>query len=171
MATRLCGMISQPEPVPAPTRVPPRPDLRIGDAERDRVCTALAEHFTAGRLRNDEFDERVALAVRAQTETDLRMLLADLPALSVATATPPATPTQVEPRQPHQQASGMLVLDVLLGMFGALAAICLGLLMVLTISARDEGPYPVIAFLAALGGAAVAAAITHFLHRRSRRGQ
>ena len=53
----LTGMSMQPRPESAP-RPSRRPELRIGDAERDRVCDVLAEHFQAGRLTAEEFDQR-----------------------------------------------------------------------------------------------------------------
>ena len=33
----------------------------IGDVEREWVCRALSDHFTAGRLTPAEFDDRVDL--------------------------------------------------------------------------------------------------------------
>jgi hypothetical protein len=54
-------------------------DLRVSDRERDQVATELGEHFQAGRLDQDEFDERVTLALRAKTRRHLATLMADLP--------------------------------------------------------------------------------------------
>ena len=34
------------------------PELRIGDAEREAAVTALGEHYAAGRLTKEEYDER-----------------------------------------------------------------------------------------------------------------
>jgi hypothetical protein len=56
-----------------------RDDLRIGDAERDAVMTALREHFAQGRLTHDELDERLDTALAARTAGDLRRVTADLP--------------------------------------------------------------------------------------------
>ena len=53
--------------------------LRIGDAEREAACSALGEHFAAGRLSQDEYDERSAVAWSAKTEAELVPLFADLP--------------------------------------------------------------------------------------------
>ena len=55
--------------------------LRIGTAERERAAADLGEHFTAGRLTTEEFDERVQFAYQARTEDDLTPLFADLPPL------------------------------------------------------------------------------------------
>ncbi|MGH3359241.1 MAG: DUF1707 SHOCT-like domain-containing protein [Nocardioidaceae bacterium] len=54
-------------------------DLRIGDAERNAAVTALGEHFAAGRLDKEEFDERTATAWAARTSGDLAPLFVDLP--------------------------------------------------------------------------------------------
>ncbi len=56
-----------------------RDDLRIGDAERDEVMTALREHFALGRLTHDELDERLDTVLAARTAGDLRKVTADLP--------------------------------------------------------------------------------------------
>ena len=34
------------------------PELRIGDAEREATISALGEHYAAGRLTKEEYDER-----------------------------------------------------------------------------------------------------------------
>lgn len=56
-----------------------RPDMRIGTAERERAAALLSQHFSAGRLELDEFDERVKAAYAARTERELAQLLGDLP--------------------------------------------------------------------------------------------
>lgn len=53
--------------------------LRVGDAERDRVTEALHEHFAAGRLTRDELDQRLTVALSAKTAGDLRAITHDLP--------------------------------------------------------------------------------------------
>lgn len=53
--------------------------IRIGTAERERAASALGEHFAAGRLDTDEYDERVKRVYLAKTDTDLAPLFADLP--------------------------------------------------------------------------------------------
>ena len=58
-------------------------ELRIGDRERDAAVTALGEHYVAGRLTKDEYDERSAVAWRARTNSDLAPLFVDLPALQL----------------------------------------------------------------------------------------
>lgn len=58
----------------------PQPELRIGDAEREAASSALAEHFAAGRLTRDEYDERSSQVWAAKTRSDLSPLFVDLPA-------------------------------------------------------------------------------------------
>jgi hypothetical protein len=55
--------------------------VRIGTAERERAAADLGEHFSAGRLTEDEFADRVRLAYEARTAADLVPLFADLPDL------------------------------------------------------------------------------------------
>jgi len=54
-------------------------NIRISDADRERVAERLREHFAAGRLTSDELDERVTTAFSAKTYGDLRTVMADLP--------------------------------------------------------------------------------------------
>ncbi|MBB5787587.1 DUF1707 SHOCT-like domain-containing protein [Jiangella mangrovi] len=53
--------------------------LRVGDAERDAAVAALGEHFAAGRLTKDEFDDRSGRAWSARYADDLDELFTDLP--------------------------------------------------------------------------------------------
>lgn len=78
----------------------PAPESRIGDVEREAALTALGEHYAAGRLTKDEYDERSDLALRARTRADLTPLFGDLPdAPSAPGASAPDT------RRPFQSAS------------------------------------------------------------------
>jgi uncharacterized protein DUF1707 len=53
--------------------------MRIGHAEREQAATALGEHFSAGRLDAQEFDDRVQRVYSAKTAGELEPLFADLP--------------------------------------------------------------------------------------------
>jgi Domain of unknown function (DUF1707) len=53
--------------------------LRIGDVERDRAVSTLGDHYAAGRLTAEEFDDRSSRAWQARTTEDLAPLFADLP--------------------------------------------------------------------------------------------
>jgi hypothetical protein len=61
--------------------------LRVSDEQRERAAQALREHFAAGRISEDELDDRVQAAYDAKTEAELDKQLSDLPKL-------PATPQQ-----------------------------------------------------------------------------
>ena len=75
--------------------------LRIGDAERIAAATALGDQFAAGRIDQDELEERLGAAYAARTYDDLDPLFADLPeprpARPVAAAVAP-TPWGPPPR-------------------------------------------------------------------------
>lgn len=72
-----------------PTRPETRPELRIGDREREQAVAHLGVAFAEGRLDLAEYDERVASAYGAKTASDLLHLTADLP---LATREHPANP-------------------------------------------------------------------------------
>jgi hypothetical protein len=59
--------------------------LRASDRDRDHAAQQLREHFAAGRLTEDEFNERVQEAYRARTQHQLQALLTELPALPLST--------------------------------------------------------------------------------------
>lgn len=68
-----------PEP-PVPAAGDPLPGaLRIGDAERESAATALGTHFAAGRIDQDELDERLGAVYAARTVAELARPFADLP--------------------------------------------------------------------------------------------
>jgi len=58
--------------------------MRASDAERERAAEALREHYAAGRLERDEFDERLDAVYRAKTVEELHELHADLPDLPLS---------------------------------------------------------------------------------------
>ena len=62
-------------------------DLRVSDEQRERAASEIREHYSAGRLNDDELSDRVQAAYSARTEQELRAALADLPKL-------PASPAQ-----------------------------------------------------------------------------
>ncbi|MFN2467964.1 MAG: DUF1707 domain-containing protein [Gaiellaceae bacterium] len=55
-------------------------ELRVSDAERERVAGDLSRARAEGRLTLDEFSERVDLAYAAKTGAELATLTRDLPA-------------------------------------------------------------------------------------------
>ena len=60
------------------------PTIRVADEEREQVAQELREHLLAGRLRSEEFEERVAKAYGAVTKAELDAVKADLPMSSAA---------------------------------------------------------------------------------------
>jgi hypothetical protein len=68
--------------------------IRVSDAERDQAVAELSEHYQAGRLTLEEFDERSNLALGAKTGNDLVALFADLPTKVVPAAMRPAEPAR-----------------------------------------------------------------------------
>jgi hypothetical protein len=55
------------------------PDLRVSDADRERIAERLRDAAGEGRLTVDELDERLERAYAARTGSDLAPLTADLP--------------------------------------------------------------------------------------------
>ena len=55
-------------------------ELRISDADRDRVADRLRFAAGEGRLSSDELEERLEAAFAARTDAELAPLTADLPA-------------------------------------------------------------------------------------------
>ena len=73
---------------------------RIGDAERNVAAARLGDHYAAGRLDHEEYDERLDAIFSARTRADLDQLFWDLPRAVVPVATArPATRTR--PRFPR----------------------------------------------------------------------
>ena len=64
---------------PMESKPAPKTSLRIGDAERDRAIAELGDHFAAGRLSTEEFEQRVDQAIKARFNDDLDPLFVDLP--------------------------------------------------------------------------------------------
>jgi hypothetical protein len=61
--------------------MPDAPWIRASDADRDRAVAWLREHCVAGRLSEEERQERVAAALAAKTLGALGELMTDLPDL------------------------------------------------------------------------------------------
>ena len=85
--------------------------MRVSDTERQAVADRLAEHFSAGRLDQAEFDERVGRAMSAKTRADLNGLFDDLPETGAPAATDQAT-GQLRRRRRHPVLLAALVVFV-----------------------------------------------------------
>ncbi|MBC9732453.1 DUF1707 domain-containing protein [Nocardioides marmotae] len=87
--------------------------LRIGDAERDRAASDLAEHYAEGRLTAAEHAERLDRIWAARTRADLVPVFGDLPARTGAYAAVPARPRHRPSSVVLALAGVLLVLTVL----------------------------------------------------------
>lgn len=58
--------------------------IRVSDAERDRLVEELHEHTVVGRLTSEEYEERLEAVYAARTRADLDALRTDLPVSTVA---------------------------------------------------------------------------------------
>lgn len=76
-------MVGLPEPVD------PR-ELRVSNADRERVAARLQQASAEGRLDLDELDQRLKAAYAARTGGELEPLTADLPAVSEQSEQQPA---------------------------------------------------------------------------------
>ncbi|MGP7996379.1 MAG: DUF1707 domain-containing protein [Streptosporangiaceae bacterium] len=65
-------------------------DVRVSDADREAVAARLREHYAAGRLGLDEFQDRLDAVYRAQTAGELDMVTDGLPHEGVVI--PPGAP-------------------------------------------------------------------------------
>ena len=80
------------------------PGLRVSDADRAEVADQLSRHYADGRLRQDEFDQRLDQAMNARTQADLTGLLDDLPGGPAA-----AGPGPRDPAPPRHRILGPLL--------------------------------------------------------------
>ena len=64
---------------PFPGGATGRRQLRCADADREQLIEELRRHAGDGRLTLDELDERIELAYKAKTFSDLDVLVKDLP--------------------------------------------------------------------------------------------
>ena len=78
----------------------PSVQMKASDADRDAVLSDLSEHFQAGRLTADEFEDRTGRALAARTWGELRDLLQDLPAGPAGPRVPVTATTSAPPQRP-----------------------------------------------------------------------
>ena len=64
------------------------PDLLASDADRNRVADELRQHYEAGRLTLEEFQERLDETNSARTEAQLDHVLRQLPSAKLPTVSP-----------------------------------------------------------------------------------
>ena len=95
--------------------------LRIGDTERDRAIAELGDHFAAGRLSTEEFEQRVDQAIKARFNDDLEPLFVDLP----RTPEPTMESRSNQPSDAHLAWSPVLWFAPLLVVCAVVAAVLL----------------------------------------------
>lgn len=71
--------------------------LRASDADREQIAERLRQAAAEGRLRPDELEERLGLALSARTYGELDGLVADLPAPAVVPRRSPDRPLRFSP--------------------------------------------------------------------------
>src|SRR6185437_7564906 len=85
--------------------------LRVSDEDRERCARSLREHYAAGRIGEDELDDRLDAVYAARTVAELQATVHDLPALP---ASPAAARAELAERRAElrrhllQQAGGSL---------------------------------------------------------------
>ncbi len=130
----------------------PYPELRASDAERERVVAFLREHALAGRLNDEELEERIGLAYAAVTVGDLERLIADLPrGHRPAPRRQCASPSPPSPRpdfKPVLMVCGGLFLLLTVGPI--VIGLALGLLAIVFGIGFLLGPFFLVALLIAL---------------------
>lgn len=89
-------------------------DLRASDAERERTVTQLRDHFSAGRISEQEFDERSDAAYAARTVGALSELVADLPALPAQPPRPGHDPDREAARKRVLYKGGTAAITILI---------------------------------------------------------
>jgi hypothetical protein len=70
-----------------------RPDLRIGDADREAAAASLREHYAQGRLTLEEFNQRLDSVFAATTQSQLLRITGDLPHVAAPSPGLPVTTT------------------------------------------------------------------------------
>jgi hypothetical protein len=88
---------------------PPAPgDLRVSDADRDRALAALSEHYQAGRLTLEEFEERSEQTLKSKTAGELTGLFTDLPTTTQLVAPPMGQAVAARQARPHLPAGRVI---------------------------------------------------------------
>jgi hypothetical protein len=86
------------------------PDLRAADSDRDRVAADLRDHFAAGRLGQEELDERLETVYASRTLGELERVGADLP--DARPLPVPASSRELARRRIFQDAGAVVILDL-----------------------------------------------------------
>jgi Domain of unknown function (DUF1707) len=133
--------------------------MRASDSERQEVIERLRTALDEGRLRMDEYVERMEHALEAATYGELAKLHSDLPATDLATrrqATAPARAPAAVPARGHVFANLPTPLKVLWTIWGAIVSINL-VIWVLVSATTGHVIYPWPIWVAGPDGAALLA--------------
>src|ERR1019366_3792036 len=148
-----------------------RQKMRASDGDRQEVVERLRAALEDGRLKMDEYLDRMGLAYEAVTYGDLAALHADLPeagSMAKREATPPATAPQAVAAQPGVVADLPAALKVLWTIW--LAAVSINVVIwVLVSGTAGHLIYPWPVWVAGPSGAAllaVSAGVTQIRRRR-----
>lgn len=83
-----------------------RPDLRIGDADREAGAASLREHYAQGRLSLEEFNQRLDAIFAATTQGQLDHITRDLPHVAPPSVPLPVTSSALPPGGGGRRDSG-----------------------------------------------------------------
>jgi Domain of unknown function (DUF1707) len=86
--------------------IEPSADLRVSDADRDRVVGLLQAAVVDGRLTTDELDGRLEAALKARTRGELLAVTSDLAAGSLEAVQEPAEAAQIDCRGSRVKRTG-----------------------------------------------------------------
>jgi uncharacterized protein DUF1707 len=127
-----------------------RPDLRIGNAEREARAAELREHYAHGRLSLAEFNERLDAVFASATQEQLDRVIADLPHVQVPSASLPVAGGAIPPggggpggssdRAGRRGARGAL--SLIGGLAAAVVVLMATWLLVLAPGAMHFGSFP-----------------------------
>jgi Flp pilus assembly protein TadB len=102
-----------------------RAQLRASDADRDNVAERLRKAAGEGRLRTEELEDRVELALSARTYGQLQRLVEDLPGRSLTVRSGRERLARL-PRQAAVAAIALIAIALVLALLaGALASLWL----------------------------------------------
>jgi hypothetical protein len=146
--------------------------MRTSDDDRQQVVDRLRAAFEDGRLKMEEFTERVGLAYQSVTYGELARLHADLPAASPKAEPRPAPPPAAAPAVAATR-SGFADLPAPLKVLWTiwLAAVSINIVVwVLVVGTTGHFVYPWPVWVAGPAGAALLAVSAPVVHsRRNRR--
>jgi len=115
--------------------------LRVSDADRDQAISELSEHFQAGRLSTEEFEDRSGRALQARTRADLAALFTDLPRAkpggpaAATSSSPVGTPAASAPARPGLVMALPIVVLAIVALAGAVSGhfVTVGVLPVIVV--------------------------------------